>query len=121
VDADGFAISLGRFFGVENLVTLQEKDGKYALPFNDKSFDAVVSVYTLFSIPMDRWDTDETVKEIHRVLAPGGFLLINPRSFSSSDRILNYYSMFRPVDCGNCNSKTGQCCDYHPISIWQKL
>jgi SAM-dependent methyltransferase len=121
VDVDEFAVSLGKFFGAENLVTLQENGGKYVLPFGDKSFDAVVSTNALFSIPMDIWSTDETMGEIHRVLAPGGFLLIHPRCFSASQYTFNYRSMFRLIDCNNCRGKEEPCCDYHSISVWQRL
>ena len=41
------------------------------IPADDASFDCVVSTYTLCTIP----DVDAALKEVHRVLAPGGRLL----------------------------------------------
>ncbi|MES2236245.1 MAG: class I SAM-dependent methyltransferase [Pseudomonadota bacterium] len=41
------------------------------LPMQDHSFDCVVSTYTLCTIP----DIDAALREVHRVLAPGGRLL----------------------------------------------
>jgi len=42
-----------------------------ALPFPDDSFDVVTTGYGLRNVP----DLDQTLREIHRVLAPGGRLL----------------------------------------------
>jgi SAM-dependent methyltransferase len=51
-----------------------------ALPFPDRRFDLVVSYLTLIDIP----DVDGAVREMARVLAPGGTLLIaNLTSFST--------------------------------------
>jgi SAM-dependent methyltransferase len=39
-----------------------------ALPFRDRAFDAVLAVHMLYHVP----DRQATVRELHRVLAPGG-------------------------------------------------
>ena len=64
----------------------RDPDGRYvrgiaeALPFPDRSFDLVVSYLSLIDIP----DFDIAVREMARVLAPGGSLLIaNLTSFNT--------------------------------------
>jgi ubiquinone/menaquinone biosynthesis C-methylase UbiE len=51
-----------------------------ALPFSDASFDAVICSSVLYH----QWVTDveAAVREIHRVLIPGGMVLINVPAFS---------------------------------------
>jgi ubiquinone/menaquinone biosynthesis C-methylase UbiE len=44
--------------------------GAEDMPFDDASFDAVVTTFTLCTIP----DVEGAVREMHRVLAPGGVL-----------------------------------------------
>jgi ubiquinone/menaquinone biosynthesis C-methylase UbiE len=45
-----------------------QEAGAEALPFRDKSFDAVISTLVLCSVP----EQDAALAEIHRVLKPGG-------------------------------------------------
>jgi ubiquinone/menaquinone biosynthesis C-methylase UbiE len=52
-------------------VDLQEGDA-HALAFPDNSFDTVVCTFSLCAIPDDR----QAVAEMHRVLLPGGLLLL---------------------------------------------
>ncbi len=65
------------------------------LPFADQSFDLV----TLFDVLYHRWVTDDTqvLKEAHRVLRPGGWLLLTdsamPSLWSTHDEI--YYARQR--------------------------
>lgn len=56
-----------------------------ALPFPDTSFDAVLCSETLEHIPDDRG----AVKEIHRVLRPGGLLFLTVPNFWNASRILS--------------------------------
>jgi len=51
-------------------LTFYEKSAE-ALPFEDKSFDTVLSTWTLCSIP----DAAQALREVRRVLKPGGELL----------------------------------------------
>lgn len=52
-------------------VDLREGDA-HNLPFDDESFDSVVCTYSLCNIP----DIDRAVAEMHRVLKPGGSLIL---------------------------------------------
>lgn len=52
-------------------VVLREGDA-HQLPFDDASFDAVVCTYSLCNVP----DTDRALSEMHRVLRPGGRLVL---------------------------------------------
>lgn len=63
--ARGRAAKLGR---AVNLV----HGNAHALPFDDASFDTVVCTFGLCSIP----DIDLALREMHRVLRPGGKLLL---------------------------------------------
>ncbi len=45
------------------------------LPVKDESFDAVVSIHALCELGV--WDQVPVLKEIHRVLAPGGVLRLS--------------------------------------------
>jgi SAM-dependent methyltransferase len=72
--------------------------GGQALPFADGSFPTVVSNCVLEHIP----PLDETLREIHRVLAPGGKLIITVPSdkFAGSlfwSRSLSTLDSHRPV------------------------
>jgi SAM-dependent methyltransferase len=65
----------------------RDTDGAYVeataerLPFNDKTFDLVVSYLSLIDIP----DVDAAIAEMARVLAPSGALLIaNLNSFNTA-------------------------------------
>ena len=54
-----------------------------ALDFPDKSFDAVVSFYTLEHLP--REEHGEILKRIHRWLRPGGLLLFSQEAGNMND------------------------------------
>lgn len=60
-----------RLGAVGRSATLLEADAA-ALPFDDASFDTVVCALTLCSIP----DPARAIREMHRVLVPGGTLLL---------------------------------------------
>lgn len=67
------------------------------LPFDDDSFDAVVSTLVLCTVP----EPEETIKEIHRVLRPGGsFVFIehvrssDPASAKWQDRLETPWRIF---------------------------
>jgi ubiquinone/menaquinone biosynthesis C-methylase UbiE len=75
VDLAGEAISFCRQRGLDNV---QQAD-ICALPFRDASFDAVICSSVLYH----QWVTDvaAAVREMRRVLRPGGLLLVNVPAF----------------------------------------
>lgn len=75
IDLAPEAISFCRQRGLNNV-----REGNVcALPFEDASFDAVISSSVLYH----EWvgDIDTAVREMHRVLRPGGLVLINVPAF----------------------------------------
>ena len=64
-------------------VDLREGDA-HAIAFADESFDTVVSTYSLCNIP----DPDQALSEMHRVLRPGGRLILVDHIRSSVRPIL---------------------------------
>lgn len=66
----GVDVEVARAFGYQNPDTVYY-DG-HVLPFPDASFDAVLCTEVLEHIP----DPTETIREIHRVLKPGGRLIL---------------------------------------------
>jgi SAM-dependent methyltransferase len=75
IDLAAEAISFCRERGLNNV----RQGDICALPFADASFDAVISSSVLYH----GWVTDvaTAVREMHRVLRPGGLLLINVPAF----------------------------------------
>jgi SAM-dependent methyltransferase len=75
VDVASEAISFCQKHGLRNV---QQAD-VCALPFADGSFDAVISSSVLYH----RWvkDLERAVREMRRVLRPGGLLLVNVPAF----------------------------------------
>lgn len=81
-------------------VVVSESD---TLPFADQSFDTVVSTLVLCSVP----DVAQTLREVHRVLRPGGTLVFlehvaaedNPKRLRWQKRIEPFWA---PIS-GNCH------------------
>jgi ubiquinone/menaquinone biosynthesis C-methylase UbiE len=65
------AVARQRAADLDRTVELREADAQ-ALPFGDASFDTVVCTMSLCSVPDER----ATIAEMHRVLRPGGRLLL---------------------------------------------
>src|SRR2546423_1199331 len=76
IDLAAEAISFCRQRGLNNV----QQGDIHALPFPDASFDAVICSSVLYH----QWvsDVEGAVREMHRVLRPGGALLINVPAFS---------------------------------------
>ena len=76
IDLAPEAISFCRQRGLNNV----RQGDIHALPFPDASFDAVICSSVLYH----QWvsDVDGAVREMHRVLQPGGTLVINVPAFS---------------------------------------
>ena len=74
-----------------------EVDGRVlsgeALPFEDGSFDCVVSTWTLCSIP----DAGRALGEIHRVLRPGGRFVFLEHGLSDDARIQAWQRRLNPI------------------------
>ena len=63
------------------------------LPLEDASFDTVVSTYTLCTIP----DPLAALREMRRVLAPGGKLLFSEHGRAPDANILKWQSRIQPI------------------------
>lgn len=63
------------------------------MPFEDASFDAVVSGYTLCSIP----DVGRALREIHRVLRPGGKLYFLEHGLSDEPKVQKWQNRLNPL------------------------
>jgi len=72
------------------------------IPFNKNTFDTVVSTFTLCSV----YEPDRVVKEIHRVLKPGGKLIFSEHGKSPQKKVVRMQNMLNPLwrrVSGGCN------------------
>jgi ubiquinone/menaquinone biosynthesis C-methylase UbiE len=67
--------------------------GADAVPFADGAFDTVVATLVLCTVP----DLGATLRELHRVLAPGGTLLFLEHVRSPDPRLARWQDRLRPV------------------------
>jgi ubiquinone/menaquinone biosynthesis C-methylase UbiE len=63
------------------------------LPFPDRSFDSVVSTWTLCSIP----NIDQALREIHRVLKPSGRFFFLEHGLSHEAKVRKWQHRFTPL------------------------
>lgn len=63
------------------------------LPFDAESFNTVVSTFTLCSIP----DVDSALREVHRVLKPGGQFLFLEHGLSPEEGIARWQRRLTPL------------------------
>src|SRR5271154_292199 len=76
-------------------------DGE-SLPFEDDSYDAAVSTWTLCTIP----DVAAALAELRRVLKPGGTLHFVEHGLAPDDRVQRWQHRVEPVQkqlCGGCH------------------
>lgn len=67
------------------------------LPFPDRSFDACLLLAVLTCIPSDQSQI-ELIREIHRILKPGGMLLLSDYPLQTDDRNIERYKQFHDRD-----------------------
>jgi ubiquinone/menaquinone biosynthesis C-methylase UbiE len=80
-----------------------------SLPYGDRSFDFVISTWTLCTIP----DPVKALQEVHRVLKPDGVFLFLEHGRSEDERVAAWQDRLNPVQniigCGcNLNRKIDQ-------------
>lgn len=92
--------------------------GAEELPFPDDSFDTVVSMFVLCTVP----DADEALAELRRVLKPGGALLFlehvraeDPRLARWQDRLEAPWRFFAH-GC-HCNRRTAETLERSPLAV----
>ena len=73
----------------------------HQIPFEENTFDAIVSVYALFHVP--KKNHIEIFKKFFEILNPGGILMINT-GIRESEGISNFFGV--PMLWSNHNPKT---------------
>lgn len=63
------------------------------IPMDDKTFDTVLMTYTLCSIP----HADKALREMHRVLKPGGELLFCEHGLAPDERVRRWQHRLTPI------------------------
>lgn len=92
LDLDGAMLSRAhRKAGLAGMAVDFVRGSSYALPWPDESFDKVVS--SLFFHHLDREGKDLTLREIHRVLRPGGALFVADWGPARGLRRLMFYAV----------------------------
>lgn len=72
------------------------------IPYTDNSFDTVVCTYSLCTIP----DPVAAIKEIKRVLKPGGKFLFTEHGLAPDNHIRKWQTLLNPIEktiAGGCN------------------
>lgn len=101
--------------GLDRIITLQEGDSE-ALPFADNSFDAVMCAYGVRNFE----NLEAGLREMHRVLRPGGKLAVlefsHPQQFPVKQLYKFYFRYILPT-LGKMVSKNNNAYTYLPESV----
>jgi SAM-dependent methyltransferase len=97
VELAGTAAEAARARGI----TVTEADLNEALPFDDASFDVVVSNQVLEHLP----DTDVFVSEVVRLLRPGGLAAVSTENLASWHNVAALVLGWQPFSLGNVTSR----------------
>lgn len=89
IDVDSNAIELGQFLGVKGLMLIDRE--KHPLPFVDKFFDAVIMRNIFGTEQTGRWNDEEILREVSRVVKDNGVALIPSYDSNKSEGIFNAY------------------------------
>jgi len=82
-------------------ISVKEADLNEALPFDDASFDVVVSNQVLEHLP----DTDVFVSEVVRILRPGGVAAVSTENLASWHNVAALVLGWQPFSLGNVTSR----------------
>jgi SAM-dependent methyltransferase len=108
LDLDPLGLEYGRSLGVECLVQADLR----ALPFPDRSFDAVLSMDVLVHFP--RGEEEGPVSELVRVLRPGGLLVLR---VSALDVLRSRHSQFAAERQRFTRTRLMRCVERHGIAV----
>lgn len=99
---DGMSRLARKRLALAGLTARHEVLSGESLPFPDQSFDAVVSTFTLCTIP----DVDLALQELRRVLAPGGALHFVEHNLADTEADRAWQRRINPLwraFAGGCN------------------
>ncbi len=119
VDISEGMLKLGREkilkFGLQNVIELKSGDSEN-LPFSEKSFDAITVGFGVRNFE----NLEKGIKDIYRVLNPGGVVAIlefsKPRNFPIK-QIYNFYFKYITPTVGKIFSKDNSAYTYLPESV----
>lgn len=101
--------------GLTDLISLEQADSEN-LPYDDDSFDAITVAFGVRNFE----DLEKGLREIHRVLRPGGRLLIlefsQPQAFPFK-QIYNFYFRYILPTLGKLVSRDSSAYSYLPESV----
>lgn len=119
VDSSPLAVQHARDRGLEHVTLASVGE----LPFDDKCFDGITCLDVLYHRDVDE---DQAMREFHRVLRPGGFLVINLPAFDalrgSHDMAVGGQRRYRRSEVADLIRQHGlQVAKLHYWNAWQFL
>lgn len=97
----GWKLARSRIAASEIPVARSGLDGQ-ALPFDDDTFDSALTTWTLCTIP----DADAALREVRRVLAPGGALHFVEHGLAPDENVRRWQHRLEPIQkrvAGGCH------------------